>query len=272
MTTSLRSLRCLSRRALARISIIVMFGESSMKSGASAISPIRRASFDQSSSRSEPARMWCSGTFASAESRRMVISCLLISSEKIAAGMWCFTDADRAMSSPRVDLPTPGRAAMTIIWPACRPLVSSSRSRMPVGHAAAHAAAGGDGVELVHRRLQDVLEPRVVLAHPLLGDVVDLLLRAVDDVVDVALAARGAVAQLDDAGAGLDQPPQHGLLGHDRGVVAGVGGRGRRRDQRVQVDRAAHLRQLVGAVELGGDGDRVGRLAPAVEVEDARRR
>ena len=30
-------------------------------------------------------------------------------------------------------LPTPGRAAMTTICPACRPLVSSSRSRIPVG-------------------------------------------------------------------------------------------------------------------------------------------
>ena len=37
----------------------------------------------------------------------------------------------------------------------------------------------------------------------------------------------------------------------------------------MQVDRAAHLRQLVGAVELRGDGDRVGGLTPAVEVEDA---
>ena len=98
------------------------------------------------------------------------------------------------------------------------------------GHAAADAAAGGDGVQLVHRRLQDVLEARVVLAHALLGDVVDLLLRAVDDVVDVALAAGRAVAELDDAGAGLDEPAQHGLLGDDRRVVAGVGrgGRGRR--------------------------------------------
>src|SRR3712207_54482 len=104
------------------------------------------------------------------------------------------------------------------------------------GHAAGGAAAGRDRVQLVHRRLQDVLEARVVLAHALLGDVVDLLLGAVDDVVDVALAARRAVAQLDDARARLDQAPQHGLLGHDGGVVAGVGGRGRRGDQGVQVD------------------------------------
>jgi hypothetical protein len=48
--------------------------------------------------------MWCSGTFASADSRRIVISCLLISSEKMAAGRWCLTDAERAMSRPSVEL------------------------------------------------------------------------------------------------------------------------------------------------------------------------
>ena len=32
----------------------------------------------------------------------------------------------------------------------------------------------------------------------------------------------------------------------------------------MQVDRAAHLRQLVGAVELGGDGDRVARARVAL--------
>ena len=36
--------------------------------------------------------------------------------------------AERAKSSASVDLPTAGRAAMTIIWPGCRPWVSSSSS------------------------------------------------------------------------------------------------------------------------------------------------
>ena len=42
-------------------------------------------------------------------------------------------DAARAKSSASVDLPIAGRAAMTIIWPGCRPLVSASRSGNPVG-------------------------------------------------------------------------------------------------------------------------------------------
>ena len=41
--------------------------------------------------------------------------------------------AARAKSSARVDLPIAGLAATTIICPPCRPLVSSSSSRKPVG-------------------------------------------------------------------------------------------------------------------------------------------
>ena len=104
MITSLRSCRCLSRRHLARISIIDMFGESSMNSGASETSPIRRASRVQSSSVSLPERMWCSGTRASADSSRMVISLRLISREKIAVASLCLIDADRAKSSASVEL------------------------------------------------------------------------------------------------------------------------------------------------------------------------
>ena len=83
MMTSLRSWRCLRRRHLARISIIDMFGESSMNSGASTTSLIRRASRVQSSSLIWPVRMVCSGTLASADSSRMVISLRPISRLKI---------------------------------------------------------------------------------------------------------------------------------------------------------------------------------------------
>ena len=59
-------------------------------------------------------------------------------------------------------------------------------------------------------------------------------------------AGRGAVAELDDLGAGLDQAAQHGALADDAGVVGGVG-RGRHgRDQRVQVRRAADAAQVAG--------------------------
>jgi hypothetical protein len=63
----------------------------------------------------------------------MVISLRLISSENTQVAMLALIAADRAMSRPRVDLPTAGRAASTIIWPGCSPLVSSSKSANPVG-------------------------------------------------------------------------------------------------------------------------------------------
>ena len=59
-----------------------MLGESSMNSGASDTRPIVDANRVQSSSRIVPLRMCCSWMPASAESSRMVISVLLISSEK----------------------------------------------------------------------------------------------------------------------------------------------------------------------------------------------
>ena len=58
MTISLRSWRCLSRRALARISIIVMLGLSSMNIGALETWPIFGTSLFQSSSVISPLRMW----------------------------------------------------------------------------------------------------------------------------------------------------------------------------------------------------------------------
>ena len=115
MTTSLRLSRCLSRRHFARISISDMFGESSMNSGASDTRPIVDARRVQSSSRIVPLRMCCSWIPASADSSRMVISVLLISSEKITEARLCLMEALRTMSKPRVDFPIAGLAARTII-------------------------------------------------------------------------------------------------------------------------------------------------------------
>ena len=105
MTISRRSWRCLSRRALARISIIVMLGESSMNIGAEETSPILRASLDQSSSFILPLRMWLSGTFASADSSRMVISERVISRLKKQLVRLLWIDAARHRSRARVDFP-----------------------------------------------------------------------------------------------------------------------------------------------------------------------
>ena len=119
------------RRALDRISGIVMFGESSMVMGAPCTLVMTRVMASHSGSLMPPPRMWWMATLASAESRRMAISAPVISSEKIADGTPCLTDAARQKSSPSVDLPTPGRAATTIIWPGRKPVVRRSSSGKP---------------------------------------------------------------------------------------------------------------------------------------------
>src|SRR5699024_2720837 len=118
------------------------------------------------------------------------------------------------------------------------------------------AVLGGlDGAE----GLVDPPAPRhEVLAPAALGDRVDRGRRLVDGLVD--LAAVGRVAELDDAGAGLDQAAQGGTLDHDLRVVAGVGGGGDHVDEVGEVGAAAHPLQLAALVELVGDGDQVGGL------------
>ena len=136
------------------------------------------------------------------------------------------------------------------------------------GHAEGHPTARGDGVDLVHRRLEDVLEGHVVLGDAAVGDLVDGGLGAVDDVVGVR-ALGPVVAELHDARARLDEASQDRAVGDDLGVVAGVGGRGHRGDEGVQVRRPADAQELAPALELGGDGDGVGGLPAAVEVQHA---
>ena len=77
--------------------------------------------------------MWLSGTFASAESSRIVISVRVISRLKKTLVRLLWIEAARQKSRARVDFPMAGRAATMIICPECRPLVSSSRSAKPVG-------------------------------------------------------------------------------------------------------------------------------------------
>src|SRR3954454_3930914 len=81
-----------------------MLGESSMNNGASLISLIRRASRVQSSSLIRPDRMSANLIFASADNKRMTISDLLISSEKMTLDIRFLIEHDRKKSSPRVEL------------------------------------------------------------------------------------------------------------------------------------------------------------------------
>ena len=154
---------------------------------------------------------------------------------------------------------------MTIIWPGCRPWVSSSSSMKPVGTpiiSSVRPRPPRSRRRLPRGRRRGRRSPR----RRAFGHGVDLGLGRVDDVLDVAAALR--VAELDDAGAGLDQAAQHGPLGHDLGVVAGVGGGGDGLDELVQVGLAADAAEVAALGQLVGDGDGVGGLTAAVEVED----
>lgn len=151
------------------------------------------------------------------------------------------------------------------------PRVQAVRERVEVGEPRGHAghlsAARPDRLDLVEGALHDVAERQVVLTGALLGDRVDLGLRAVDDLVDVVV---GRVSHLRDARARLDQPAQHRALVHDLGVVRRIGRRGHRLDEVVQVGGPADLVDLAALGQLGGNGDGVGRLTLGVDVEDGR--
>jgi hypothetical protein len=98
------------RRALDRISGMVMLGESSMVMGAPWTLVMMRVMAFHSGSLMPPPRMWWMAPLASAEVSRMEISAAVISREKTADGTPCRTDAARQKSSPKVDLPGPSAA------------------------------------------------------------------------------------------------------------------------------------------------------------------
>jgi hypothetical protein len=89
---------------LARISIMVVPGESSMNSGASASFPSDLVSRVQSDSSIRPVRSRCMSTVHSAHISRCTSSVLLISSENTTVGTPAFTAACLAMSRPMVEL------------------------------------------------------------------------------------------------------------------------------------------------------------------------
>ena len=199
------------------------------------------------------------------------MSCLLISREKITVGCVLLDRRRPGEVHRQRRLARTGPAGHHDHLPRVQ-AVGDLVQLLEAGlHPGPQPAVGRHPVHLVQGALEQILDPDVVLAGPPLGHLVDLGLRPVHHVVDGAghaLATGRAVAHLHDPGAGLDQPPQDRTLGHDLGVVAGVG-RGRHPgDQRVQVRVAADPGDGAGPGQLGGHRHRVGRLAPAVQVED----
>ena len=104
-----------------------------MNSGASCRLSAAWAIRDQSSAPTRLLRMLSHGTRASPQSSRMPISQRDISRENIATGRPASTATLRATLVTNDDLPTPGRAAITIRFPDCIPDRRVSTSRNPVG-------------------------------------------------------------------------------------------------------------------------------------------
>ena len=183
-----------------------------MNSGADSTWPIFCATRCQSSSFIRPPRMWPSGTLASADSSRMVISIWLISRLKMAEVRPCLIEAGAGQVEGQGRLAAAGSGGddhELAGVQAVGQLVEVSEAGRDPGQARTPVL---DGLHLVHRRLHQLGQGLVVLGRPAVGDGVDLGLRAVDDHVDVALAG---VAHLVDPHRGVDQAPQHGLLPHD---------------------------------------------------------
>ena len=156
---------------------------------------------------------------------------------------------------------------MTIICPGCKPVGHLVEFQEARRHTSRDAALRRDRVDLVHRRLQQVLQRDEVFRRSAICDVVDLGLRTIHDLRHVG-ALRAGIAVLNDPGARLHKAAQQRLLRDDARVVPGVGGSGHGRDQCVQIGRAADPAQQTPPVELRGHRHGVGRLATSVEVED----
>src|SRR5699024_12558409 len=83
-------------------------------------------------------------------------------------------------------------------------------------------------------------------------------------VLQVVVLTSPGVSDLCDTGTDLDQATQHRTVGDDLGVVPGVGGRGDRLGQRVQVQRTPHPGSITTLGQLGVDRDRINRLSRVV--------
>ena len=102
--------------------------------------------------------------------------------------------------------------------------VQAVGQRIQIGEARGHAdhlaAAIGNRLDLGECSVHEIAQREVVLRRAPFGDLIDLSLRPIDDVIDIALTG---VPHLHDARAGLDQPAQDGALLDDGRVVAGIG-------------------------------------------------
>ena len=139
-----------------------------------------------------------------------------------------------------------------------------SRLAEPRGHAGDVLAGFVQLRNPLEALLEQVLDVAELRRNPLLREVEDDLLGAVDE---VGCLAGTVPPELRDLAARPDQPAQRGELVDDPRVVRGI--RGRRHERRELLDArpASHLFQLAPLLERVDQRDRVHRLALRVELE-----
>ena len=131
-------------------------------------------------------RSRCSSTRPSEHISRCATSSFDISSVNTATGIPWWSARFEATPRANADLPMLGRPATTTRLPGWRPEVSESRSRKPVGvpgHLAARLVHLRDLLEALADEDLDVLE---AAADPVLGEIEDHLLGAVDELRGLA--------------------------------------------------------------------------------------
>ena len=147
----------------------------------------------------------------------------------------------------------------------CKPVQALVEIDVAGRHAGDGLAPVEQPFQAVERLHQQALQRLEAVGHPALGDVEDQGLGPVDRRGHVV---GHAVAHLGDLAGDGDEPAQQGVLLHDPGVAGRVG-RGRRVGlQRDQCGQAADRLEQAGTGQLVGDGDGIGRLAPAVQGGD----
>src|SRR5262249_46625900 len=118
--------------------------------------------------------------------------------------------------------------------------------------------------------LEEHLDVREVAGRPLLPELEDDLLRAVDEVRDLSASTVSAVALLsepDDLLPGADEPTERGHLLDDPRVVLDVRGCGHERRELCDARLPAGGLELSALVELVDEGDRINRLPLRPECE-----
>ncbi len=217
----------LSRRALARISMMVRFGLSSIQIGASASRPMAREIFCQSSVCSWPLRTLVESTRASAHSSRWDSSRLLISREKnstgdgfggLQGGVGDHPEGEGRLAHGGTGAHHDERAGLEPGQEVVEVEVAGGRA----GDGVAPLVQLLEAVEVVGQQLGELLR---AVGDPPLVDLVDQRLGAIERLAHVL---GHGVAELGDLSGHRDQAAEQRVLLHDLGVAPGVG-RGRRR-------------------------------------------